>query len=327
MTVVTDLSAPLVVVVGATGVQGGSVVRNLIESDKPYRLRGLSRDASKPAAAKLKELGVEVVSVIIAVDNAPAVREAFAGAEVVFAVTNFWDHMDAAREVAEGKLMVDAAKAVGVKLFVWSGLESFSAATNGRFSRVVHFDSKAEITQYAFSQLPTVEVQAGFYMTNLATIFPPRKLDDGSFVWDHPLAGSQKRLPYIDIERDYGLFVRYAIETPSFRQGRKTIYTLGEMLLNTEAAAILQRVRGIKLAVDPLPLDTWLAASNAAGMTPLALGIFEDLLGAVEHSEGGIYFGKESTPEQQEIRKAVANLRRPRSFEEFLVANPEFFKY
>ncbi|EJD43515.1 NmrA-domain-containing protein [Auricularia subglabra TFB-10046 SS5] len=223
MTVTSNISAPLVVVVGATGVQGGSVVHNLIESDKAYRLRGLSRDSSQPAAVKLKDLGVEVVPVTIAAGNEAAVRKAFTGGEVVFAMTTFWEHKDAAREVAEGKLMVDAAKAVGVKLFIWSGLESFSKATNGRFTRVVHFDGKAEVAEYAFTQLSAVDVQAGFYMTNLATMFSPRELDDGSLVWDHPFMGSQNLLPYIDMDRDFGLFVRYAIETPSFREGGKTL--------------------------------------------------------------------------------------------------------
>lgn len=84
MTITSDISAPLVVIVGATGVQGGSVIRNLIQSDKPYRLRGLTRDATKPAAQELKSQGVDVFAVSVAVGNEAAVREAFRGADVVF---------------------------------------------------------------------------------------------------------------------------------------------------------------------------------------------------------------------------------------------------
>ena len=56
----------LLTVFGATGLQGGSVINYVLqhpELSKTYRLRGITRDVSKPAAAALKEKGVEVVMV------------------------------------------------------------------------------------------------------------------------------------------------------------------------------------------------------------------------------------------------------------------------
>lgn len=64
--------------------QGGSVIRNLIEADRRYRLRGLTRDASNPAAQKVKEFGVDVVSVSISVGNDAAVWDAFREADIAF---------------------------------------------------------------------------------------------------------------------------------------------------------------------------------------------------------------------------------------------------
>lgn len=84
MTIVKDTSVPLVVVVGATGIQGGSVIRALAASDKSYRIRGLTRDASKPAAQELAKLGIEVHAVNLVVQNAPAVKAAFKGADIAF---------------------------------------------------------------------------------------------------------------------------------------------------------------------------------------------------------------------------------------------------
>ena len=84
MTISQELSAPLVVVVGATGTQGGSVIKALAESDKPYRIRGLTRDTSKPAALKLKAQGAELFSVSISVENADMVHKAFEGANIAF---------------------------------------------------------------------------------------------------------------------------------------------------------------------------------------------------------------------------------------------------
>ena len=84
MTIVKDSAAPLVVVVGATGIQGGSVIRELAKSDKPYRLRGLTRDATKPAAQELVKQGVEVYTANIVVGNEEAVKDAFKGGDVIF---------------------------------------------------------------------------------------------------------------------------------------------------------------------------------------------------------------------------------------------------
>jgi uncharacterized protein YbjT (DUF2867 family) len=114
MKVSQEPSAPLVAVVGANGIQGGSVINALIESDKPYHLHGLTRDTSKPAARKLIGQGVEKVGVTIGTDNAEKVHQAFEGASIVFvsasilrfftsylnlfqAMTNFWDHTDKQR--------------------------------------------------------------------------------------------------------------------------------------------------------------------------------------------------------------------------------------
>lgn len=56
-------SQKTIAVLGATGVQGGSVVRALLKEDKAWKIRGITRDISKEAAKDLeKEEGVEVVS-------------------------------------------------------------------------------------------------------------------------------------------------------------------------------------------------------------------------------------------------------------------------
>lgn len=84
MPISSSQAAPLVVVVGSTGIQGGSVIKALAESDRPYRIRGLTRDATKPAAQKLADQGVEMISVSLTVENADAVRTAFSGGSIIF---------------------------------------------------------------------------------------------------------------------------------------------------------------------------------------------------------------------------------------------------
>lgn len=58
--------AKLITVFGATGQQGGSVIRAILQDDtlsKEFKVRGITRDISKPAAQALLKQGVELVSV------------------------------------------------------------------------------------------------------------------------------------------------------------------------------------------------------------------------------------------------------------------------
>ncbi|KAG9000527.1 hypothetical protein FRB94_005377 [Tulasnella sp. JGI-2019a] len=89
MSISQDTSAPLVAVVGATGTQGGSVIKALSASKKPYRIRGFTRDTSKPAAQELIKQGAEMVSVTLTIENKDQVFKAFEGAAIIFAMTDF----------------------------------------------------------------------------------------------------------------------------------------------------------------------------------------------------------------------------------------------
>lgn len=56
----------LITVFGATGQQGGSVIRTILNDEtlsKEFKIRGISRDTSKPEAQALVKQGVELVSV------------------------------------------------------------------------------------------------------------------------------------------------------------------------------------------------------------------------------------------------------------------------
>jgi len=59
----------ILTVFGATGNQGGSVIKNILshpQLSKTYKIRAVTRDVSKPAAITLKEKGAEVVTVWLA---------------------------------------------------------------------------------------------------------------------------------------------------------------------------------------------------------------------------------------------------------------------
>jgi uncharacterized protein YbjT (DUF2867 family) len=97
MTITQTNSAPLIAVVGATGAQGGSVIKALSESDKPYRIRGFTRDVTKATSQALKNQGVEIVAVNLVVENREQVYKVFAGADYVFVSSTFFHNCFAAQ--------------------------------------------------------------------------------------------------------------------------------------------------------------------------------------------------------------------------------------
>lgn len=58
--------AKLLTVFGATGQQGGALIEYILENSELstlFRLRGVTRDMTKPKAVKLNERGVEMLQV------------------------------------------------------------------------------------------------------------------------------------------------------------------------------------------------------------------------------------------------------------------------
>src|SRR5258708_26506502 len=124
----------LIAVIGATGQQGGGVVRALQASGQ-FNVRALSRDPGKH-----RHLADEVVEADL---NRPGTLEAaFAGAHGVFLVTNFREK--GADELKQATAAVRAAKDAGVKHFIWSTLPNVEAISGGKFG-VPHFTGKAKI--------------------------------------------------------------------------------------------------------------------------------------------------------------------------------------
>jgi uncharacterized protein YbjT (DUF2867 family) len=76
----------LVVVLGATGTQGGSVIRALLKRPQ-YRLCGVTRDVHKAKSKQLEREGVQMVSAEMSHEN--SLIKAFERASIIFAVTDF----------------------------------------------------------------------------------------------------------------------------------------------------------------------------------------------------------------------------------------------
>ncbi|KAM0755459.1 NmrA-domain-containing protein [Meredithblackwellia eburnea MCA 4105] len=290
MVATSSQKAPLVVVVGSTGAQGGSVINHLISSTKEYRLRGITRDPTKSNATALVERGVEVVKGDLA--SRESLESAFKGATYVFGVTNFWETMDPEKEVRDGKLLVDVAKEAGVKLFIWSGLEPVTQVSNGKYTKVGHFDSKAKVTEYLkASGLPYSNVQPGFYLSNFSTMMVPRKGEDGTYTLALPVKASAQ-VPVLDAQRDYGAYVVEAIESPSFGAGSEVL-AAKEYISFADIVAKWSEVSGKTIKHQELPDEVMVKLVPHGGEELVEmLRFFQDF---------GYFGGKDIAPSQKDL--------------------------
>ena len=168
----------LIAVIGATGQQGGAVVRALQAGGK-FKVRALSRNPGKH-----RELADEVVEADL---NRPeTLKAAFAGAHGVFLVTNFWEK--GSDEVTQATAAVRVANDVGVKHLIWSTLPDVEAISGGKFN-VPHFTGKAKIDRIVKEAgfAHHTFVIAPFYYQGLVGALAPQKQANGSLGWALPL--------------------------------------------------------------------------------------------------------------------------------------------
>ncbi|KAJ9614658.1 hypothetical protein H2200_002795 [Cladophialophora chaetospira] len=200
-------SKQILAVFGATGKQGGSVVKSILGDPKTasqFSIRAITRDTSKPAAQELTKLGCECVTADA--DDKESLRSALQGAYAVYAVTNFWERMSADAEIRQGKNIADAAKEAGVQHYIWSSLLNVTELSGGKLSKVAHFDAKAKVEEYIRSiGLPATFFLPGFYMSNI----PGQSLNNFQGPYNFALPISTKSpIPLFDADEDTGKFVK-----------------------------------------------------------------------------------------------------------------------
>jgi uncharacterized protein YbjT (DUF2867 family) len=172
------MSQKLIAVIGATGQQGGAVVRAL-QAGGQFKVRALTRNPGKH-----RELADEVVEADL--DRPETLKAAFEGAHGVFLVTNFGE--PGTDELKQGTAAVRAAKDAGVKHFVWSTLPNVEVISGGKFD-VPHFTGKAKVDRIVKEAgfAHHTFVIAPFFYQNLAGALAPQKQEDGSVVWALPI--------------------------------------------------------------------------------------------------------------------------------------------
>jgi uncharacterized protein YbjT (DUF2867 family) len=159
------------------GKQGGSVLHSVLSDDQlrtKYNFRVITRN-TQSAAAKDIASNPRVDVVQADMNDIASLSSALDGVYAVFAVTNFWEHMNAELEEQQGKNIIDAAVGAGVRLFIWSGVADIISTSNGSITTAQHFNSKAAIEKYLRATQPrstnVVCVHLRVYMHTLLDMF------------------------------------------------------------------------------------------------------------------------------------------------------------
>lgn len=257
------MSKKLIAVTGATGAQGGGLIRAIL-ADKSglYSARAITRKPDSARAHELTALGVEVVSADL--DDASSLVKAFAGAHGAYCVTNFWEHFSVEKELQQAHNLAQAAKAAGVSHAIWSTLEDTRILVplgddrmptlQGKY-KVPHFDGKGEANRFfRDAGVPTTFLATSFYWDNLISFgMGPKKGEDGRLAFVLPMA--DKKLPGIAAE-DIGKCAFGIFQMGSEVIG-KTVGIAGEHLTGEQMAATLGRALGKPVAYSYVPPETY----------------------------------------------------------------------
>ena len=239
-------SKKLIAVIGATGQQGGAVLRAL-QAQGQFKVRALTRNP-----AKHRKLADEVVAADL--DRPETLKAAFEGAYGVFLVTNFWE--EGTDELKQGTAAVRAAKDAGVKHFIWSTLPDVEAISGGRFD-VPHFTGKAKIDRIVQSAgfVNHTFVIAPFFYQNLVGVLAPQKQADGSLGWALPIDPAVRSIHMGDIN-ELGNIVAGAFVHPDQAGNGEYLPLVGDFMSFNEIVDTLNR-QGHRFSFKQAPKDVF----------------------------------------------------------------------
>jgi uncharacterized protein YbjT (DUF2867 family) len=263
----------LIAVFGATGHQGGAVVRALQASGQ-FKVRALTRNPAKHA-----QLADEVV--LADLNRPETLKAAFAGAYGIFLVTNFRE--PGTDERKQALAAVHAAKDADVQHFIWSTLPNVEVISGGKF-HVPHFTDKAKIdrivreARFAHHTL----VIAPFFYQNLIGVMAPQKQPDGAVGWALPLDPKRRVIHMGDIT-ELGPIVVGAFAQPELAGNGEHLPLVGDVLSFNAIIATLNR-QGHKFSFKQVPQELF------AGWFPGAQEIAEMLA----YFEAHTYLGSDS---------------------------------
>ncbi|MBI1343558.1 MAG: NAD(P)H-binding protein [Terrimonas sp.] len=252
-------SKKIITVFGATGAQGGGLVRAIAtDPNSEFSVRAVTRDPESDKAKALAALGAEIVKGDLS--DADSVHKALEGAWGAFFVTFFWAHFSPEQEKAEAALFARAAKAAGIQHAIWSTLEDTRElipledermpTLQGKY-KVPHFDAKGESNQqFIDAGVPTTFLHASFYWDNFIYFGAgPKRGEDGKITLTLPIGDAKMAgIAAEDIGKcAYGIF----------KNAAAYVGVAGEHLSGTEMAAALSKALGETVTYNKIPASVY----------------------------------------------------------------------
>ena len=231
----------LIVVVGATGSQGSSVVNTFL-SDSTWRIRALTRDPNSAKAKALVARSSRIGVTSADANSVESLKQAFEGAHAVFGMTDFWSlygdmsnreiakkemplrsfpEWCAEKEATQGKNIFEAAADIPtLERLIFSSLSNVSKQSGGKYKNVLHFDSKAIAMEWAEGTLPDVWaktscVMLGMYVENFLTQPFLKPYKEGDTFMFHAMKESKSDWPFVAASQDTGPIVLALVEKAS----------------------------------------------------------------------------------------------------------------
>ncbi|MBB4213959.1 uncharacterized protein YbjT (DUF2867 family) [Rhizobium sp. BK212] len=229
-----------VLVTGATGQQGGAVVRALIA--RGHRVKAISRRPDSEGAKRLTAAGVEVVAGDL--DDAASVATAAKGVDTMFLMGNSYEAGTDA-ETRQGIAVANAAKAAGVGHLIYS-----SVADADKKTGIPHFDSKYLVEKHIAGLCIPYTISAPVaFMENTVAPWAIDGLRQGVYAAALP---PTRVLQQITID-DIGAFVSALAERREQVFGKR-FDIAGDELSGEQQVKILSEVLGRPIRFQELPI-------------------------------------------------------------------------
>ncbi|OGM48457.1 hypothetical protein ABOM_003417 [Aspergillus bombycis] len=275
------MAKKIISVVGATGVQGGSVIDALLK-ENVYQIRALTRNPASEAAQKLAQKGVQVVCADAS--DVPSLIAAFDGSSAIFAMTNFAEpyfstgsvERAIAIEAEQGINLAKAAAAIAtLDHYIWSTLPNSMDVTGGKIM-VPQFEGKNKVDK--FIQLDsallakTTFLVLGFYSEDFAypTFAPVEIPGAGQYVQLLCTPGDTPILGLGHARTNVGLFVKAILEHPEKTTLGKTVSAFTEQTTPEKLLQSWAKVNGKKALYVEVNIKTFSTLWTNAGVDVIA---------------------------------------------------------
>ncbi|EXJ60370.1 hypothetical protein A1O7_04522 [Cladophialophora yegresii CBS 114405] len=249
-----------VLVTGATGNQGGSVAKLLLQYPDEYVVRALTRNPDSVPARKLSALGAHVVQGDLT--DPSTLDGAFQDCWGAFVVTNFYDakiQNDPSSEEQQGRNAALAAQRAGVSCFIWSTLPSSVAISGGQVKCEI-YEGKYRVDAFIRDELQlesAVFVYTGNFYENMVLRGHVVRTEDGKGIeFRQPVIQETTKLHMVWVEKDLAGVAKAVFDNWEERKEElrwRHLYAMDAVHTPREICEVVHRVTGLPTKYVVLP--------------------------------------------------------------------------